>query len=40
MADENNVNEKPKKRKFSKLKYIIAFIFLKYNYSKNGIKNS
>ena len=28
MADENNVNEKPKKRKFSKLKYIIAFIFL------------
>ena len=27
MADENNVNEKPKKRK-SKLKYIIAFIFL------------
>ena len=28
MSDENNVNEKPKKRKFSKLKYIIAFIFI------------
>ena len=28
MADETNVNEKPKKRRFSKLKYIIAFIFV------------
>ena len=28
MADETNVNEKPKKRRFSKLKYIIAFIFI------------
>ena len=28
MADETNVNEEPKKRRFSKLKYIIAFIFV------------
>ena len=28
MSDEVNVNEKPKKSKFSKLKYIIAFIFV------------
>mgnify|MGYP000896528259 CR=1 FL=1 len=28
MSDESNVKEKPKKRKFSKLKYIIAFIFI------------
>lgn len=28
MADENNINDKSKKRKFSKLKYIIAFLFI------------